>query len=163
MACRGRQARAGQCGRFAILTVAAVLLAATFLVLATADSRAQSYGERDTGFKIILKHRSVQPVGLEASIVSTATYPCAGCGIRGSAWASGDTIVLVIHGMVRPSPCVSLPSEAAGTVYLGELPRPTSVLRITYRGDTDLHRISRSGGRVTISPIRSRFTRLSGN
>jgi len=150
--------RPGPCTRFA-LAISGVLV---FTFAAHDLAPAQSYGDRDTGFKVALKRRTAQPAGLEASIVSTTTYPCAGYTIRGSAWSSKDTIVLAIHGLLRPAPCVPLASEAAGTVYLGDLRYPVSVLRITYRGETDLHRISAAGGRVTSTPIRSRFTRVSG-
>jgi hypothetical protein len=132
------------------------------LICAASSAFAQSYGELDTSFKIALKVRTAQPAGLEASIVSTTTYPCAGYSIRGSSWSSRDTIILAVHGMGRPSPCVSLPSEATGTLYLGEIHYPTTILRITYRGQTDLHRLTFAQGRVTTAPIRSRFTRVSG-
>jgi hypothetical protein len=132
------------------------------LILTASPAFAQSYGELDTGFKVALKVRTAQPPGLEASVVSTTTYPCAGYTIRGSAWSSRDTIVMAIHGMGRPSPCVSLASEATGTLFLGEPRYPTTILRITYRGVTDLHMLSIAKGRVTAAPIRSRFTRVSG-
>lgn len=133
-----------------------------FLIAACSRSPGQSYGELDTGFKVALKVRTAQPAGLEASILSTTTYPCAGYTIRGSSWRSRDTIVLAIHGMGRPSPCVPLASEATGTLYLGDVPDGPKILRITYRGEADLHRVSVLHGRVTTSPIRSRFTRVSG-
>ena len=133
-----------------------------FLMFATSSTFAQSYGELDTSFKIALKIRTAQPAGLEASIVSTTTYPCAGYTIRGSSWSSRDTIILAVHGMGRPSPCVSLPSEATGTLYLGEIRYPTTILRVMYRGQSDLHRLTIAQGRVTAAPIRSRFTRVSG-
>ena len=132
------------------------------LMFATSSTFAQSYGELDTSFKIALKIRTAQPAGLEASIVSTTTYPCAGYTIRGSSWSSRDTIILAVHGMGRPSPCVSLPSEATGTLYLGEIRYPTTILRVMYRGQSDLHRLTIAQGRVTATPIRSRFTRVSG-
>jgi len=133
-----------------------------FMMLAALSTFAQSYGELDTGFKIALKIRTAQPAGLEASVVSTTTYPCAGYTIRGSSWSSRDTLILAVHGMGRPSPCVSLPSEATGTLYLGEIRYPTTILRVTYRGQSDLHRLTIAQGRVTATPIRSRFTRVSG-
>ena len=132
------------------------------LLLAVSSAFAQSYGELDTSFKIALKVRTAQPTGLEASIVSTTTYPCAGYTIRGSSWSSRDTLILAVHGMGRPSPCVSLPSEATGTLYLGEIRYPTTILKVTYRGQTDIHRLTIAQGRVTATPIRSRFTRVSG-
>jgi hypothetical protein len=136
--------------------------ALAFFLLTASPALAQSYGELDTGFKLALKVRTAQPAGLEASIVSTTTYPCAGYTIRGSAWSSRDTIILAIHGMGRPSPCVPLASEATGTLYLGEPRYPATILRITYRGQTDLHMLSIVKGRVSAAPIRSRFTRVSG-
>jgi hypothetical protein len=131
-------------------------------MIAAPCAHPQSYGERDTGFKIALKVRTAQPAGLEASVVSTTVYPCAGYTIRASVHSSRDTIVLAIHGMGAPAPCVPLPSEATGTVYLGEVRYPTTFLRVTYRGEADLHRLSSVGGRVTTAPIRSRFTRVTG-
>jgi hypothetical protein len=138
---------------------------ALFMLLvfvAASPAAAQSSGELDTGFKIALKLRTTQPSGLEASLVSTATYPCTGYTIRGSSWSSGDTVVLAIRGMARPSPCVPLASEATGTLYLGEPRYHNLILRVSYRGQADLHRLSIAQGRVTAAPIRSRFTRVSG-
>lgn len=137
------------------------ILAALCLLVA-ARSPAQHQGERDTGFQLSLSQRYERPVGLEASIRTTATYPCEGYQLQMSTELGDDTISVTILGMRRPSPCVPLPAEATGRVYLGTPRSPSPVLRITYRGETDLHVLSISNGKVSARPLRNRFTTVRG-
>ena len=133
------------------------------LVLActgTAIAAAQHSGGRDTGFDIVLSFHTDLPSGLHAILTSTSTYPCTGYVIRAGVTREADTVSISIYGMLRPSPCISLPAEASGTVFLGN-PRQTHwILRIRYREEEDLHRLLIGTTQITVAPIRSNFTRV---
>ena len=125
------------------------------------NAASQSYGDRDTDFRITLRYIT-EPHGIEARIVTTNTYPCEGYGIRSYATWDRDTVNLRIFGLVQPSPCIQSMSEAEGTAFLGDLRDSTYIVKIYYRGDVDMHRVKFSGGRIMIRPVRSDFTRVNG-
>jgi len=122
----------------------------------------QSYGERDTDFRVSLSHRSEPPAGLEATIVTTNIYPCEGYTIRSGVTWEKDTISLHLFGFVRPSPCIQSGSEATGTAFVGTIRDSTFFFRITYRGESDLHKVVVRKTRLSVTPIRSAFTELRG-
>jgi hypothetical protein len=70
-----------------------------------------------------------------------------------------DTATVMITGLRAPAPCAGGGAEASGTVFLGALP-DTTILRIDYRGDADLYRLTTAGKRIIVSPLRSAFTRV---
>jgi hypothetical protein len=140
------------------------LLKIAILVLPTSGLThyciAQSSGERDTDFKVVLERRTEKPAGFQANIATTSTYPCEGYSLRIRLRWDKDTISLFLLGLVRPSPCVQSSAEATGTVFIGELKEGVSFVRILYRGDIDLHKVIRSKGRLRTIPIRRTFTDL---
>ena len=136
-------------------------VAAAAVLLPCGDAVSQSYGGRDTDFRITLGYRS-DPAGVEANIITTSSYPCEGYTIRSQVTWYRDTVNLRIVNFVRPSPCMQSMSEAQGTAFLGNLRDTTYVVRVYYREDVDLHRVKFSGGRILVRPIRNDFTRLSG-
>jgi hypothetical protein len=121
---------------------------------------AQSSGERDTDFKVVLERRIEKPAGFQANIATTSTYPCEGYSLRTRVRWDKDTVSIYVLGLVRPSPCVQSSAEATGTVLIGELKEGVSFVRILYRGDFDLHKVIRSKGRLRTIPIRRTFTDL---
>jgi hypothetical protein len=122
--------------------------------------RAQSYGERDTGFSLVLSPRTEFPSGIVAALRTTATYPCVGYDIRAMVVWTKDTATVMITGLRAPAPCAGGGAEANGTAFLGAIP-DTAFLRIDYRGETDLYRMISAGKRIIASPLRSAFTRVS--
>lgn len=137
-----------------------VLLIVLMLLPPTLSS-AQSYGERDTGFNLILERTSGPPPGLLAQLVTTSTYPCEGYTIRSRVFVNHDTASIVILGMAQPTPCFQTSSEATGSAYFGEFRAAHFVLKIAYRGDADFYLISQqANGRILATAIRCTFTRL---
>lgn len=121
---------------------------------------AQSFGERDTDFRIVLERRTEKPSGFQANITTTSTYPCEGYSLRTRVRWDKDTISVHVLGLVRPSPCIQSSAEATGTAFIGELKEGISYVRIFYRGDVDLHRVVRSKSRLSAIPIQRTFTEL---
>ena len=133
----------------------------TFLFLLPVISAGQHFGDRETDFVITLSPVST-PHGIAATIVTTNLYPCAGYRLRTYVTREMDTITVNLNGMVRPVPCIQGGEAATGNVFLGDLADGVLLLRITYRGETDLHRISiRKNHAKAIDP-RARFTRIRG-
>jgi hypothetical protein len=114
----------------------------------------------DTKFEIVLTRRTEFPPGLEAQVVTTERYPCAGYTIRTAVSWRLDTLTIHVGGFVRPSPCLADMSRATGTAYLGDIGEGTYVLGIRYRGHQDLHRLSIEDDAKTIEPIENSFTEL---
>jgi hypothetical protein len=124
---------------------------------------AQDYGRRDTDFEIEVERRTEFPPGYDAHLNSTTIYPCTGYDIRaGFSWMR-DTLTIDIGGFRRPSPCIALPASATGSLYVGDIGFGSYVLRIRYRGDEDLHRMTVTDKGVRFRSIRDDFTRLRGN
>jgi len=136
-------------------------IAVAMVFLPCGDAAAQSYGGRDTDFRITLGYRT-DPAGIEARITTTNSYPCEGYTIRSQVTWDRDTVNLRIVNFVRPTPCMQSMSEAQGTAFFGNLRDTTCVVRIYYREDVDLHRARFSGRRIVVRPIRNGFTQLSG-
>ena len=146
------------------MTTSPMIAGVAFVFMITAGAAQappQSYGGRDTDFRITLSHMS-DPDGIQARIVTTNTYPCEGYGIRSQVTWDRDTVNLWIGSFVQPSPCIQSMSEAEGTAYLGNLRDTTYVVRVYYRGEADLHLVKFLGGRILVRPLRSEFTSLSG-
>ena len=122
----------------------------------------QSYGERDTGFRISLSRTPEAPSVLAAALVTTSVYPCEGYQIRSMVTWEKDTISLHILGFTRPTPCIQGGSEATGNASLGSMPDSTFFIRILYRGEIDLHKLGTRKKSLTIAPIRRAFTELRG-
>ncbi len=122
---------------------------------------AQSAGERDTGFEIQLSYRTEPPLGVQADLTTTNTYPCEGYSIRSRVKWEKDTVSITILGFVRPSPCMQSSSEATGSAYLGNL-IGTYIIRIYYRDDVDMHRVTLSKKGITSRPLEDTFTELKG-
>ena len=122
---------------------------------------AQFSGDRDTDFTINVSRRTELPYGLQAEIITTSTYPCAGYSIRSHLTWEKDTISISVSGFVQPSPCISTSAEATGTVYLGNPGIGTYFVKVSYRGDVDLHRMQISKQRIRIIPLRNEFTTLN--
>ena len=147
--------------RIQMRPVIVLMVAVMALCVAAPDLMAQSFGERDTGFKIALSYRTEPPAGIQAEIVTTSTYPCEGYTIRSQVTWDRDTVNINIVNFIRPSPCLQLGGEAQGTAFLGNLRDATYVIRVYYRGDSDLHRVTFWRRRITTSPIRNDFTQLA--
>jgi len=125
------------------------------------SSFAQSYGERDTGFLVTLQEVSDPEPGILVKLVSTTGYPCEGYTILSTVRYDEDTVTVEVHGMLQPTPCFQTDSEATGTTLFGNPAHPRFVFRLTYRGDTDLYRITLLKRTITAEPIRVAFTKLT--
>lgn len=121
---------------------------------------AQSLGERDTDFDIVLERSYEKPDGYLAHITTTNTYPCAGYSVNSLVRWDGDTVSVHFLGLLRPSPCVQSSDEATGTAFVGDLAGPTVFIRFQYRGDVDLYKLAWLKGRLKPIPIRQTFTTL---
>jgi hypothetical protein len=144
-----------------VVRIPFVLLSLTLICGAfPGTTHGQSFGERDTGFDIDLARQDTPPFGLIATLVTTSTYPCEGYTLRSFVTWENDTVSIRVTGLRTPTPCYGMASEARGTAFLG-LPPDTVYLRIYYRGDADLHRVTTGGRRLSVTPVRSGFTRVS--
>jgi len=121
---------------------------------------AQTYGELDTGFEISLSRRTEIPPGIQATILTTNTYPCEGYSIRSQVTWQKDTINIRILGFVRPTPCFSTSSEATGTAYLSNPGNGSYIVRLLYRGEEDMHLLFIRENKITIIPMRDEFSKL---
>jgi hypothetical protein len=121
---------------------------------------AQDYGKRDTDFTITIHERDEFPPGFDADLESSAIYPCTGYDIRAGISWNRDTLTIDIGGFRAPAPCITLSAPATGTVYLGDIGPGTYVLRIRYRGDSDLHRVKLTGESAQIRAIANEFTTI---
>ncbi|MDH3251744.1 MAG: hypothetical protein OEM41_03070 [Ignavibacteria bacterium] len=133
----------------------------TFLLLLPLITGRQHLGDRETDFVVRLSSVP-SPRGINATIVTTNLYPCAGYRLRSFATREVDTITIHINGMVRPVPCVQVGEVATGNAFLGVLTDSVYYLRVRYRGETDLHRMSVTRRHVAITPLTTRFTRIRG-
>jgi hypothetical protein len=135
------------------------LLIVFFLIPAFAAG--QHFGGRETDFIISLSAVSA-PEGIAATIVTTNLYPCAGYRLRAYTTREMDTITVHNNGMVRPVPCVQGGDAATGNTFLGDLADGVYFLRITYRGESDVHRISIRGNHAKIGGSDARLSRVRG-
>jgi hypothetical protein len=134
---------------------------AAMIILSAAGGSGQHLGELDTGFRIHLGAQDRPVPGVFAQVTTTATYPCAGYGLRLSVRADHDTVTLAIHGMIRPSPCVQSMDPASGTAYLFARGERTFILKISYRGEADFHQCALTASGIRLTPLQSRFTVVS--
>ncbi len=130
-------------------------------LLVPAIAAGQHLGGRETGFAVTLSPVS-PPHGIAATIVTTNLYPCAGYRLRAYTTLEMDTITVRINGMVRPVPCVQGGDAATGKVFLGDLAEGVYYLRIMYRGETDLHRVSITDNHAKVRTADARFSRVLG-
>jgi hypothetical protein len=121
---------------------------------------AQSLGERDTDFDIVLERSYEKPDGYLAQVTTTNTYPCAGYSINSVVRRDGDTVSVHFLGLLRPSPCVQSSDEATGTAFVGDLAGPDVFIRFQYRGYVDLYKLVWQKGRLKPIPIQQSFTSL---
>lgn len=134
--------------------------AALMLFLVT-GGRGQDPGEIDTGFRIRLGNQDRPVPGVIAEVTTTASYPCAGYGLRLSVRSHQDTVTLAIAGMVRPSPCIQSMDPATGAAYVFAPGERTVTLKISYRGESDLYRCTLTASGIRFTPLRARFTDIS--
>lgn len=121
----------------------------------------QHFGDRETDFVIRLSPVAL-PHGITATIVTTNLYPCAGYRLRSYSTWEVDTITIHINGMVRPVPCVQVGEVATGSTFLGDLRDSVYYLRVEYRGETDLHRMTVGHGHARARELGARFTSVRG-
>ena len=125
------------------------------------QTRAEELPDIDTKFVFKLAHYVENgKLGLAADVATTSLYPCAGFGIRFRQYQSGDTITVAIGGFIRPNPCFQTSSEAASKVFIGPVMQGQSVLRISYRGQSDLYALSLTARSFALKRIRSGFTEM---
>lgn len=121
----------------------------------------QSFGDIDTKFVFNVMHFSENNnLGLAADVSTTETYPCAGFRITLSQSRVQDTITVSIGGLVRPNPCFQTQSEATGKLFIGPLQQGQYVLRVYYRGQSDLYKLTLGATQFTLQPIQNEFTEL---
>jgi hypothetical protein len=147
----------------AVLTANRFWQVLVLLTMSSLQGAAQSQGDRETDFKIVLEQRNEKPDGYRAIITTTSTYPCEGYSLRLKVQWENDTVSVLVLGMLRPTPCVQSSAEASGSAFIGDLRQGVSFFRVRYRGDVDLYKVIRTGSRVKLHPIHARFTELKGN
>ncbi|MBI4534863.1 MAG: hypothetical protein HY708_01205 [Ignavibacteriae bacterium] len=123
------------------------------------QTRAQSYGDLDTGFKMEL---AVVDSSIVVEITTTATYPCEGYRIKATAVRNRDTVTIRMFGLVRPTPCFQTASEATGRVAFSSLNPGSYILQVNYRNVNDFYKLTLSERKNLVLPIHSTFTRLNG-
>ena len=73
-----------------------------------------------------------------------------------------DTITVIIGGLIRPNPCFQAESEATGKLFIGPLQSGDYILKIYYRGASDLYALAMSEYTFTVKPIQTEFTEVRG-
>jgi hypothetical protein len=139
-----------------------VRLAFVLISCAVCNVAAQTFGERDTEFEVVLSYHPEKPSGIQADIATTNTYPCEGYRLKNSVAWDKDTVVIHLLGMVRPTPCIQSSSEARGSAFLGKLVDGVHYVRISYRGVNDVYKLAILPKGMKVVPVRNTFTRLRG-
>jgi hypothetical protein len=137
------------------------LTAGIVIMLSSWSATAQDYGNLDTEFRIVIGHSEDFPPGFTAEITTTNSYPCVGYEIRSGVSWHLDTLSISIGGFLRPSPCYESMTPATGSLYMGDIGPGEYVLRIRYRGATDLHQLTVAEGYVAASKLDASFTRIT--
>jgi hypothetical protein len=132
-----------------------LMLIALMLLLLTpvVQSQESSPGQLDTKFRIEIIQRSEFPPGLDAEVTTTSVYPCAGYRLGCSTVWNRDTLNIHIGGLVRPTPCIQGMSRATGSTYLGNIGSGSYILRLRYRGETDLYEFVREQSEIQVKPL----------
>jgi hypothetical protein len=143
-------------GRIALFML--FVMAASF---STPQALSQSFGNIDTKFIFKLLYFSEgNQLGLAAHVSTTATYPCAGFGIKLTQLRMQDTITVIIGGLIRPNPCFQTESEATGKLFIGPLRSGDYILKIYYRGTSDLYRLTINQFTFSLKSIHIQFTEI---
>lgn len=121
----------------------------------------QSHDARDTNFIIALSHNDAEPGGIVAEITTTATYPCEGYRIQTRLTQNMDTLTVHIGGLIRPSPCFHTSGNAETKILLGNF-HSEILLRISYRGESDMYKITIDNNTFIILPMKKEFTEVRG-
>jgi hypothetical protein len=122
---------------------------------------AQSDGALDTKFVFrLLLFSEGDRLGLSADVTSTSTYPCAGFGIKVQQLTHADTITIHVGGMLRPNPCFQTSEVATGKFFIGPLSMGKYVLKIYYRGVSDVYSLNVERSRFALAPLRTEFTEM---
>mgnify|MGYP001591532933 CR=1 FL=1 len=124
-------------------------------------THSQSFGNLETRFVFkLLQFSEGDNLGLAADVSTTSTYPCAGFGIQFRQFRSADTITVYIGGLIRPNPCFQTNDNAASKMFIGPMRLGKYVLRIYYRGVSDLYSLNIGRNRFVIAPLHIEFTEI---
>lgn len=131
------------------------------MLCCTSPGIAQADGAPDTRFVFrLLLFAEGNRLGLAADVSSTATYPCAGFGIKLQQFTNADTITIRVGGVLRPNPCFQAHDVATSKLFVGPLRSGRHILRISYRGAEDLYVLIMQENRYTISALKNDFTEI---
>ena len=141
--------------------IAFLTLCVMFASFSTPHAFSQSFGNIDTKFVFKLLYFSEgNQLGLSADVSTTTTYPCAGFGIKLSQSRKQDTITVAIGGLIRPNPCFQTDSEATGKLFIGPLQAGNYILKIYYRGTSDIYILTINQFNFSLKPIQNEFTEI---
>ena len=91
-------------------------------------------------------------------IRTVSSVPCYGTSIRTQTERAGDSIVVIISGLVRPTPCIEGFDPASARVVLGRVRNENFYLRFREGSADDLWSVVHTAQGFTVSPIQNSFT-----
>jgi len=92
------------------------------------------------------------------TIRTLAPVPCLGTSIRNQVQWGEDTIVVILSGFIRPTPCIDGVAPASSRISLGRQFKSMIYLRLREDTSDDLWSISRTEGGFQTIPVRRSFT-----
>ena len=100
---------------------------------------------------------------LHLDLQTAEGYSCLGYTIAAQAQRRGPVIDVRV-GDVKPQvgPCLTAVGPAKGQVTLAPLPPGSYSLRLRHEGGVDEYRLLLAADRLTVTPVRTRFSNLSG-
>ncbi len=103
---------------------------------------------------------AVEEAGSQALLTLSTVdgLPCAGYTIRTSAHWDADTAIVVLLGLVAPTPCIHGFDVATGEVLLRRNGRTHFFLRISEGASSDLWTVTMSLKGILAKPIHADFT-----
>ena len=120
------------------------LIAAGTTALAQADSYSFALDSIDS--HIMMTLRTLSPV------------PCLGTSIRTQVQWEGDTVVVIVSGFIRPTPCIDGVEPASARVSLGRQPKNAFFLRFREETSDDMWSAFRAEDGFHVASIRRSFT-----
>jgi hypothetical protein len=84
--------------------------------------------------------------------------PCLGTSIRNQVQWGEDTIVIIVAGFIRPTPCMDGVEPALARILLGRQLKATFYLRFREEKSDDLWSVSRTERGFQLTPVHRSFT-----
>ena len=91
------------------------------------------------------------------------SVPCLGTTIRNQVQWGEDTVVVIVAGFIRPTPCIDGVEPASARISLGRQFKTSFYVRFREETSDDLWSVSRTEAGFQISPVHRTFTSYLNN